>query len=115
MKKRSYPRRTKTDAGDIEFRLMSRADEAAVLDFAQKLPTHDRAISASPKRSSAATSRACWWRRGPGSVLDCTRYPEGLKLGLDPRFPGQPLRGGFRALTPGWWAGTDDAATLWGA
>ena len=38
---RSYPRRVKTDAGEIEFRLMSRADEAAVLDFAQKLPTHD--------------------------------------------------------------------------
>jgi N-acetylglutamate synthase-like GNAT family acetyltransferase len=38
---RSYPRHTKTDAGDIEFRLMSRTDEAAVLDFAQKLPTHD--------------------------------------------------------------------------
>jgi RimJ/RimL family protein N-acetyltransferase len=38
---RTYPRRVKTDAGDIEFRLMSPADEAAVLDFAQKLPTHD--------------------------------------------------------------------------
>jgi RimJ/RimL family protein N-acetyltransferase len=38
---RSYPRRVATDAGDIEFRLMSSADEAAVLDFAQKLPTHD--------------------------------------------------------------------------
>src|SRR6202140_2431821 len=38
---RSYPRREKTDAGEIEFRLMSQADEAAVLDFAQKLPTHD--------------------------------------------------------------------------
>ena len=38
---RSYPRHVKTDAGDIEFRLMSRADEAAVLDFAQQLPTHD--------------------------------------------------------------------------
>ena len=36
---RSYPRHVKTDAGEIEFRLMSRADEAAVLDFAQKLPT----------------------------------------------------------------------------
>ena len=30
---RSYPRHAKTDAGDIEFRLMSRADEAAVLAF----------------------------------------------------------------------------------
>jgi len=39
--KRTYPRRVRTEAGEIEFRLMSRADEAAVLAFAQKLPTHD--------------------------------------------------------------------------
>lgn len=38
---RPYPRRVGTDAGDIEFRLMSQADEAAVLDFARKLPVHD--------------------------------------------------------------------------
>src|SRR3954467_11143473 len=38
---RSYPRHVKTDGGEIEFRLMSRADESAVLAFAQKLPTHD--------------------------------------------------------------------------
>jgi len=38
---RSYPRHVTTEAGDIEFRLMTRADEAAVLAFAQKLPTHD--------------------------------------------------------------------------
>ncbi|WP_375784213.1 GNAT family N-acetyltransferase [Bradyrhizobium sp. Pha-3] len=38
---RSYPRHVKTEAGDIEFRLMKRADEAAVLAFAQELPTHD--------------------------------------------------------------------------
>ena len=38
---RSYPRRVNTEAGEIEFRLMSRADEGAVLDFARKLPTHD--------------------------------------------------------------------------
>ena len=38
---RSYPRHVKTDAGDIEFRLMSRADEATVLDFARALPPHD--------------------------------------------------------------------------
>ena len=30
---RSYPRNVKTDAGDIEFRLMGRADEAAVLEL----------------------------------------------------------------------------------
>jgi len=38
---RSYPRHLKTDAGDVEFRMMGRADEAAVLDFAKNLPTHD--------------------------------------------------------------------------
>ena len=38
---RTYPRRVQTEAGEIEFRLMSQADEAAVLDFAQKLPVHD--------------------------------------------------------------------------
>ena len=38
---RSYPLHVSTEAGDIEFRLMARSDEAAVLEFAQKLPTHD--------------------------------------------------------------------------
>jgi RimJ/RimL family protein N-acetyltransferase len=38
---RTYPRYVKIDSGDIEVRLMARADEAAVLDFAQALPTHD--------------------------------------------------------------------------
>lgn len=38
---RSYPRRVNTDAGEIEFRLMSAADEDAVLEFARQLPVHD--------------------------------------------------------------------------
>jgi GNAT superfamily N-acetyltransferase len=38
---RSYPRHVKTGGGDIQFRLMSRADESAVLAFARRLPTHD--------------------------------------------------------------------------
>src|ERR1700749_2379237 len=38
---RSYPRCVTTEAGEIEFRLMTRADEAAVLEFAKALPTHD--------------------------------------------------------------------------
>ena len=37
----TYPRRIRTDAGEIEIRLMTRTDEAAVLAFAQGLPTHD--------------------------------------------------------------------------
>jgi len=39
--KRSYPRHVTTEAGEIEFRLMSRSDEQAVLDFARALPVHD--------------------------------------------------------------------------
>ena len=38
---RPYPRYVNTDAGEIEFRLMTRADESAVLQFAKELPTHD--------------------------------------------------------------------------
>jgi RimJ/RimL family protein N-acetyltransferase len=38
---RSYPRHVNTEAGPIEFHLMSRADETAVLDFARQLPSHD--------------------------------------------------------------------------
>jgi len=38
---RSYPRQLQTEAGDVEIRLMSRADEAGVLEFARALPTHD--------------------------------------------------------------------------
>lgn len=39
--KRSYPRTVNIDAGAIEFRPMAQADEAAVLDFARGLPSHD--------------------------------------------------------------------------
>ncbi len=38
---RSYPRRVATDAGEIELRMMTAADEAAVLAFARALPVHD--------------------------------------------------------------------------
>ena len=38
---RSYPRHVTTEAGEVEFRMMSRVDEAAVLDFARALPSHD--------------------------------------------------------------------------
>jgi ribosomal protein S18 acetylase RimI-like enzyme len=38
---RKYPRQVSTPAGDIEFRLMTQADEAAVLAFAKQLPVHD--------------------------------------------------------------------------
>jgi RimJ/RimL family protein N-acetyltransferase len=38
---RSYPRHVQTEAGEIVFRKMTAADEAAVLAFAQALPVHD--------------------------------------------------------------------------
>ena len=38
---RTYPRTVDTDAGRIELRLMTAADEAAVLAFARSLPVHD--------------------------------------------------------------------------
>ena len=38
---RSYPRTVTTDAGDVVFRLMTAADEEAVLAFAKGLPVHD--------------------------------------------------------------------------
>jgi hypothetical protein len=55
---RSYPRHAKTDAGDIGFRLMSRADESAVLAFAQKLPTHD--LRFLPRNISQPKVLAAW-------------------------------------------------------
>ncbi len=38
---RSYPRTLACDGGDLELRLMTPADEAAVLAFAQQLSVHD--------------------------------------------------------------------------
>jgi RimJ/RimL family protein N-acetyltransferase len=55
---RSYPRRVSTDAGEIEFRMMSQADEAAVLAFAQKLPAHDLLFL--PRNISEPKVLAAW-------------------------------------------------------
>src|ERR1041384_223018 len=63
---RSYPRHVKTDAGDIEFRLMPPADEAAALEFAQKLPTHDLLFL--PRNISQPKVLSAWIKeieRGP--------------------------------------------------
>jgi GNAT superfamily N-acetyltransferase len=55
---RSYPRRVATEAGDIEFRLMVQADQAAVLDFAQRLPVHDLLFL--PRNISEPKVLAAW-------------------------------------------------------
>ena len=55
---RSYPRRVATEAGEIEIRLMSHADQAAVLEFAQKLPVHDLLFL--PRNISEPKVLAAW-------------------------------------------------------
>jgi GNAT superfamily N-acetyltransferase len=55
---RSYPRRVTTDGGEIEFRLMTQADEAAVLAFARKLPLHDLLFL--PRNISEPKVLAAW-------------------------------------------------------
>src|SRR3984885_2169764 len=55
---RSYPLHVATEAGDIEFRMMEPADEAAVLAFAQNLPTHDLLFL--PRNISEPKVLAAW-------------------------------------------------------
>jgi RimJ/RimL family protein N-acetyltransferase len=55
---RSYPRRVATGAGDIEFRLMTAADEAGVLQFARQLPVHDLLFL--PRNISEPKVLAAW-------------------------------------------------------
>jgi GNAT superfamily N-acetyltransferase len=55
---RFYPRRVTTAAGAIELRLMAQADEAAVLDFAQKLQVHDLLFL--PRNISEPKVLAAW-------------------------------------------------------
>src|SRR3954471_10769010 len=55
---RSYPRRVATDAGEIEFRMMSPADEAAVPEVAQKLPVHDMLFP--PRDTTEPKVLAAW-------------------------------------------------------
>lgn len=55
---RAYPRHVKTEAGNIEIRLMSPADEAAVLAFGKGLPTHDLLFL--PRNISEPKVLAAW-------------------------------------------------------
>jgi RimJ/RimL family protein N-acetyltransferase len=77
---RSYPRRVKTEAGEIEFRLMSPADEAAVLDFAQKLPTHDLLFL--PRNISEPKVLAAWIKEiERGAIVSLLALKEGRVVG----------------------------------
>jgi RimJ/RimL family protein N-acetyltransferase len=77
---RSYPRYVNTDAGEIEFRLMSRADEAAVLDFAKKLPTHDLLFL--PRNISEPKVLSAWINEiGRGAIRSLLAVKDGRVVG----------------------------------
>jgi RimJ/RimL family protein N-acetyltransferase len=77
---RSYPRRVKTEAGEIEFRLMSPHDEAAVLDFAQKLPSHDLLFL--PRNISEPKVLAAWIKEiERGAIASLLAVKEGRVVG----------------------------------
>ena len=79
-KTRSYPRRVATEAGEIEFRLMSPADEAAVLDFAQKLPPHDLLFL--PRNISEPKVLAAWVKEiERGAITSLLAVKEGRVVG----------------------------------
>ena len=86
---RSYPRHVKTDAGDIEVRLMRRADEAAVLDFARKLPTHDLLFL--PRNISQPKVLSAWINEiERGDITSLIAVKDGIVVGCgtlvrDPR------------------------------
>src|SRR3979409_1849888 len=77
---RSYPRRVATEAGEIEFRLMSPADEAAVLEFAQKLPGHDLLFL--PRNISEPKVLAAWIKEiERGSITSLLAVKSGRVVG----------------------------------
>jgi GNAT superfamily N-acetyltransferase len=78
--KRSYPRRVTTEAGEIEFRLMAQADEAAVLAFARKLPMHDLLFL--PRNISEPKVLAAWIKEiERGAITSLLAMHEGRVVG----------------------------------
>jgi GNAT superfamily N-acetyltransferase len=77
---RSYPLHVATDAGDIELRLMSPADEVAVLAFAQQLPVHDLLFL--PRNISAPKVLSAWIKEiGRGSITSLLAVMAGRVVG----------------------------------
>ncbi len=101
--KRTYPRHVKTDAGDIEFRLMTRADEAAVLAFAQKLPTHDLLFL--PRNISQPKVLSAWSNESErGDIKSLLAIKDGKVVGcgtlVRDRHSWSPHVGGIRMVVP---------------
>jgi GNAT superfamily N-acetyltransferase len=77
---RSYPLHVATEAGDIEFRMMEPADEAAVLAFARALPTHDLLFL--PRNISEPKVLAAWIKEiERGSIISLLAVKSGRVVG----------------------------------
>jgi GNAT superfamily N-acetyltransferase len=77
---RSYPLHVATEAGDIEFRMMEPADEAAVLTFAQALPGHDLLFL--PRNISEPKVLAAWIKEiERGSIISLLALKSGRVVG----------------------------------
>src|SRR5580698_8476386 len=77
---RSYPLHVATEAGDIEFRMMAPADEAAVLAFAQALPTHDLLFL--PRNISEPKVLSAWIKEiERGSIISLLAVKSGSVVG----------------------------------
>lgn len=99
---RSYPRRVKTDGGELEFHLMAQADEAAVLAFARELPIHDMLFL--PRNISEPKVLSAWVREiERGSITSVLAVRDGAVVGCgtivrDP-FSWSPHVGEIRMVT----------------
>ncbi|MEZ5764235.1 MAG: GNAT family N-acetyltransferase [Xanthobacteraceae bacterium] len=77
---RSYPRTIDTDAGRIELRLMTAADEAAVLAFARSLPVHDLLFL--PRNISEPKVLSAWVKEiDRGAITSLLALKEGRVVG----------------------------------
>jgi GNAT superfamily N-acetyltransferase len=77
---RSYPLHVATETGDIEFRMMEPADEAAVLAFARALPTHDLLFL--PRNISEPKVLSAWIKEiERGSIISLLAVMSGRVVG----------------------------------
>src|ERR1700751_3960365 len=77
---RIYPLHVTTEAGDIELRMMGPADEAAVLEFAQRLPRHDLLFL--PRNISEPKVLAAWLKEiERGSIASLLAVKAGRVVG----------------------------------
>nr|WP_229181866.1 GNAT family N-acetyltransferase [Bradyrhizobium oropedii] len=77
---RSYPRRVNFESGDVEFRLMEPADEAATLKFAKTLAVHDMLFL--PRNISEPKVLSAWIKEiERGSIVSLLAVKDGAVVG----------------------------------